>query len=146
MLERLPRDIVICDWYYGSDSAGNSKDTGRSITDRYPTLEHFKGLGFDTLTCPWRERKGIVAQSRYAREKGLLGVLETVWHHFRGREFELMMSTTADAVWGNSAPAFKGRGTPFMTHWRQVGWDMGISDYLEGGYYDRTVTRDILDN
>ena len=73
-------------------------------------------------------------------------MLETVWHHFRGREFELMMSTTADAVWGNSAPAFKGRGTPFMTHWRQVGWDMGISDYLEGGYYDRTVTRDILDN
>ena len=144
MAETLPRDIVICDWYYGNNYGGTSEPKS------YSTLDYFKGLGYSTLTCPWDDPKGIVAQGRYAREAGLFGLLETVWHHFRGNQFATMMETAADAAWGGAPdgarrtnPSVGSR--PFAVHWRQIGWDMGISDYAETGFYDTTVTRDVLD-
>lgn len=144
-LEALPKDIVICDWYYGSDPGGQDATGGKVEKDRFPTLEHFKTSGFDTVTCPWRAIEGIRAQGRYARSNGLFGILETVWHHFRGSEFADMMKESAEAAWGDG----NRRGTvwvsPFAVHWRQVGWDMGIADPREHGYYDTQVTREILD-
>ena len=65
----LPKDIVICDWYYGDGK------------ECYPTLDYFKELGFPVLTCPWDNRQGIISQSRYAQKTGLYGVLGTTWHH-----------------------------------------------------------------
>ena len=35
--------------------------------------------------------------------------------------------------------------SPFDVHWRQIGWDMGIKNYSETGFYDTQVMRDILD-
>ena len=146
MVDSLPKDIVICDWYYGSDPGGHDISGGKSETAAFPTLDYFTGKGFSTLTCPWRERKGIEAQTRYAREHRLFGVLETVWHHYRGREFAGMMIASANGAWGAGRPAGQQRkGEVFATHWRQCGWDMGISDYAETGFYDRQVTRDALD-
>ena len=145
MLETLPKDIVICDWYYGSDPGGQDATGGKVEKDRFPTLEHFKASGFDTVTCPWRAVEGIRAQGLYARSNGLFGILETVWHHFRGSEFADMMKESAEAAWGDG----NRRGTvwvsPFAVHWRQVGWDMGITDSHEHGYCDTQVTRGILD-
>lgn len=144
MAETLPKDIVICDWYYGSNYGG------RSRPGSYPTLDHFKSLGYSTLTCPWDDPKGILAQGRAAREKGLFGIMETVWHHFRGAQFATMMETAADAAWGASDggvrrdnPSVGSR--PFSVHWRQVGWDAGVAAYSETGFYSTTVTRDALD-
>ena len=144
MLDALPRDIVICDWYYGSDPAGDVVGGGRSETGRYPTLDHFTAKGFDTLTCPWRERKGIAAQAKYMREKGLFGVLETLWHHYRGLELVNMVETAACGAWGTERIDPKRRGRPFGTSWRRCGWDMGITDYSETGFFGRQVTRDAL--
>ena len=145
MLETLPKDIVICDWYYGSDGGGHDPTGGKVEIGAYPTLDYFTSKGFDTLTCPWRVAKGIEAQARYAKEKHLFGVLETVWHHYRGTEFAMMMETSACGAWGKERIPRVRRGSPFATHWRQCGWDMGITEYSETGFYDRQVTRDSLD-
>ena len=146
MADSLPKDIVICDWYYGNDPGGHDATGGKSQMGKYPTLDHFAAKGFSTLTCPWREPKGIFAQMKYAREHGLFGVLETVWHHYRGREFALMMETAANGAWGEGrADGWRQGGRLFAMHWRQVGWDMGITDYADTGFYDRQVTRDALD-
>ena len=142
MLDALPKDIVICDWYYGSDGGGSDPTGGKVKTGKYPTLDYFTARGFDTLTCPWRVEKGIVAQMKYAREKKLFGVLETVWHHYRGREFATMMEASACGAWGGERVNYGRRGSPFATHWRQCGWDMGLVDYVETGYYDHQVNRD----
>ncbi len=145
MLDALPRDIVICDWYYGSDSGGHDKTAGTSVTGNYPTLEHFKSKGFDTLTCPWRERKGIVAQAKYAHEHGLFGMLETIWHHYRGMEFGRMVEIAACGAWGTERRDAGRRGSPFATNWRRCGWDAGITEFSETGFLDRQVTRDVDD-
>ena len=145
MLETLPKDVVICDWYYGSDPAGDDKTAGQSVTGGYPTLDHFASKGFSVLTCPWRETKGIVAQAKYVREKGMFGMLETIWHHYRGMEFVNMVEVSACAAWGAERNDPKRRGRPFATNWRQCGWDMGIPAYEDTGFFDHQVTRDALD-
>ena len=145
MIETLPKDIVICDWYYGSDGGGHDPTGGKVSVGNYPTLEFFKAQGHDVLTCPWRAEKGIVAQMQYAKEKKLFGVLETVWHHFRGREFARMMEASSNGAWGHGTRIISEWTPPFLTHWRQVGWDMGVNEYRETGLIDAQVTRDALD-
>ena len=54
---------------------------------------------------------------------------------------------SACAAWGHGQTN-KGEGVrdrPVMTHWRQLGWDMGVTDYLETGLLRETITRDALD-
>jgi len=145
MADTLPKDIVICDWYYGSDPGGHDRSGGKSEIGRYPTLDHFAAKGFSVLTSPWRETKGIAAQAKYAADKKLFGILETVWHHYRGLEFVNMVETAACGGWGSERIDPKRRGRPFATYWRQCGWDMGVPSYEETGFFDRQVTRDALD-
>ena len=141
--QMLPKDVVICDWYYGNDPGGTAKAADRkSLTDVYPTLDYFaKTCGFDTLTCPWEEPTGIRAQAKYACEQGLFGLLETTWHHFGGVRFPRMVQLAACGAWGRGERVNNGQ---FATAWRQSGWDMGGSSYKDGGWYDTQVSRDIL--
>ena len=135
VLETLPKDIVICDWYYGS-----------KLTD-FPTLRYFQSRGFDTVTCPWKDLEGIGELNGFARRQGLFGSLQTLWHHFRGRGFASLMVKSACTAWGEEELAFPAahrRGYPTATHWRQLGWDMGVTDYEDTGFFDRQVTRDVL--
>ena len=138
--EEFPKDIVVCDWYYGKVPE----------TKEYPTLRHFRDCGFDTLTCPWTEASGITAQGAFARANGLYGVLQTVWDRFRGGQVAVTLSSGAAAAWGaaayeSSKIPFGGAPIPhpFATHWRQVGWDMGNVPYAETGYFDNQVSREI---
>ena len=142
LAQLLPKDVIVCDWYYGNDSGGSYAAKDRtSITDAYPTLEYFaKECGFDTLTCPWEEPKGIRAQAKYAREKGLLGILETTWHHFGGERFPRMVQTSACGAWGRETGFWDGT---FARIWRWCGWDMGSTSYREAGWFDNQVSRDI---
>ena len=70
----FPRDIVICDWFYGG------------AKDAYPTLDYFKSLGFPVMTCPWKDWDGTVSQGKYAHGKQLDGILGTLWHHYYGND------------------------------------------------------------
>ena len=135
----FPKDVVICDWYYGKVPA--SKD--------YPTLRHFRDLGFDTVTCPWTEADGTAAQGAFVRQNGLYGILQTVWDRFGGARFANTVANGASAAWGTLpyVPPKTPMGAapiphPFATHWRQVGWDMGDVSYEETGYYDNQVSRE----
>lgn len=146
ILDALPKDVIVCDWYYGSDPGGQDRTGGTTIVNNYPTLDYFASSGFDVVTCPWRNVKGIEAQCRFAREHRLFGVLETVWHKFRGSEFAEMMTASANGAWRGGKTARSGKWTaPFAVHWRQTGWDMDVKDYSETGYNENQVTRDILD-
>ncbi|MBO7721753.1 MAG: glycoside hydrolase family 3 C-terminal domain-containing protein [Kiritimatiellae bacterium] len=144
MIDELPKDIVICDWYYGTDGGGCDPTGGKVETGAYPTLEYFRSKGFDVLTCPWRLEKGIVAQGAYARRHGMFGMLQTVWHHYRGTEFQRMMESASHSAWGDGGRLVEPwmQPAPFHTFWRQVGWDMGIKDHDETGFFGKQVSRD----
>jgi len=138
----LPKNVIVCDWYYGSDPGGSARaEERKSLTGTYPTLDYFaKTCGLDTLTCPWEEATGIRAQTAYAREAGLFGVLETTWHHFGGERFPDMVQVSACGAWGRGERLGRGH---FASIWRQCGWDMKARSYKEGGWYDTQVSRDI---
>ena len=131
-LADLPRDIVICDWYYGKTFEWG----GVSAPGDYPSLAHFAALGFRTVTCPWEDAKGAEAQIAWSIGHGLFGALATTWNrnagHFRYREYK-----AADAMWG-----YPKGFDPFVfaTHWRQTGWDTpGIAGYADYGYFPDQV-------
>ena len=126
LLRSLPRDILICDWYYGKTFEWG----GESNPGSYPTLEYFRSLGFRTLTCPWEDDVGARAQIKWSIAHGVFGALATTWNRcaalFLYREFQ-----AADAMWGSPHP--QGRFT-FMQYWRQTGWDMPTKTYRACGF------------
>jgi len=68
-LERIAKDIIICDWHYGK-------------RDDYPSLRFFQQQGFRVLPAPWKTPDAAVALIRCARQDAtekMLGVLFTGW-------------------------------------------------------------------
>ena len=132
LVGRLPKDVVVCDWYYGDAVKSGA----------YPTLEYFsKTCGFDTLSCSWNDKSGIRAQSAYARDHGLYGTMGTVWHHFGGTRFPALVQATACGAWGRGEYLSDGH---FATVWRQCGWDSGAASYKDAGWNATQSSRDIL--
>ena len=129
LLGLVPRDVIICDWYYND---------GR---EDYPTLTYFRDKGFRVFTSPWgaisswasQENGGGFTQVAWAVDHGFDGALTTTWgvcdRKDRDREF-----LTADFMWGYPFKPAKGylrhckdwcwTHRYVATHWRQVGWDM----------------------
>lgn len=125
----LPKDIYICDWFY----EGPKKS--------YPTLDHFKALGFDVLACPWQNPAGIAAQGAAAREKRLAGMLATTWHRAYGRRQAAFLIAASHAGWGTSPARYaKSFGTiTVATHLRQIGWEMPLKSRFETGFVNLDV-------
>ena len=106
LLGAIPRDAVVCDWFYGPPASA------------YPTLDFFKARGFDTLACTWEDSGGIDAQARHARDAGLFGLLHTTWHHAAGDDFARRLERAAHAAWG-AVPPDGSVGLPALAaHWR----------------------------
>ncbi len=130
LLDALPRSAVVCDWYYGP-----AREDGR-----YSTLDHFQSKGFRTVTCPANEPTGIAAQGRYACAHGLHGLLVTTWAGYFGRNVPQTMLNAAPAAWrGTAYPGPKlhqDMTSPCNEHWRQVGWDMGVKERRDTGFFD----------
>ena len=134
LLDRLPKDVIICDWWYDDPP----KD------GKYPTLEHFRAKGFTTVTCPWDNVPGIVSQCDYARRNGL-GVIGTTWNRFTSYRVWEMYPYSAAGAWSTAAARdvekVAARYSTFLrdvfgTHWRQVGYDTpGVDTYSEFGYF-----------
>lgn len=141
LLSALPKDAVLCDWYYNEPP--KPRTDGKPL---YPTLAYFaKDCGFDVLTCPWKTPSGIAAQAKFARENGLFGLLGTSWHHFGGDNFPLLVQQSSYAAWECGDRVMpRLNSANFAMVWRWAGWDMGASDYKETGWRDVQVTRDIL--
>ena len=131
----FPRDIVICDWYYGE------------AKEAYPVADYFKSLGFPVLACPWNKSyKGTIAMSQNAHKAGLDGILVTLWHHYYGGRLQDSYFFASNIAWNAEASLSarsvgKGYGVSFRpffhTHLRQIGWDMHTTDPRHTGiYYD----------
>ncbi len=142
MADTLPKDIVICDWYYGGVP---EKKEGAEL---YPTMNYFASKGFSVVTCPWHNEEGIDAQAEYVRKKGYFGFLETVWNHYRGHKFAQAFERSACAAWGKcrERPPRRQGGFAFSMHWRKCGWDMGVPEYSETGLWGSQVSPDAHDD
>jgi hypothetical protein len=127
MATELPKDIVICDWYYGAPHGKN----GKSDPGAYPTIDHFKSLGFDVLTCTFDDVPSFMPQANYARKAGLLGLLETTWYA-RGLNLQLKLVAAANAAWSEKSTPVNYHDVTF--YWRQTGWDAGVADYADTGF------------
>ena len=71
-IDKVSKDIVICDWHYGAVPA---------------TASHFAGKGFAVISSPWRnsdvalQQLKMIRQGRRNPESGarFLGMLQTTW-------------------------------------------------------------------
>ena len=138
LLDELPKDVIICDWFYEKPPQG----------DRFPTLDLFREKGFETMTCPWDDAAGTKAQCAYARRHGL-GVIMTTWNRFIARSICETYTTGASCAWSGAAAValehandamYTMQRDIFGTHWRQIGWDTpGIDDYADYGFFPDQV-------
>ena len=123
LLDKLPKSVIICDWYYGG-----------VVKAGYPTFAHFRKHGYDLLTSPWEIPAATLAQARAAREAGALGVLGTTWHHVYKDSLEREFVPAASGAWGTASDT-----ASFKDHWRQMGWDMKVQDYEDTGFVTEQV-------
>ena len=68
-IERIPRDIILCDWHY---------EPGKS----YPSVPFFQEQGFRVLPAGWRNEQAVAALIDYSRQHQagrMLGYLATTW-------------------------------------------------------------------
>ena len=131
----FPKDIVICDWFYGG------------AKDAYPTLDYFKAMGFPVMTCPWKDWNGTVSQGKYAHKKQLDGILGTLWHHYFGNDLIRIYYPLANVAWKPDFTTVPNVSYHVYNHLRQVGWDMKVSDPRHTGiYYDEIPPEPELDN
>ncbi|MCL1794743.1 MAG: family 20 glycosylhydrolase [Oscillospiraceae bacterium] len=69
-INKIAKDIMICDWHYGD-------------MDAYVSVDIFGSHGFDFLVCPWRYKENAAKFLTYANAHGkenLKGFLATTWH------------------------------------------------------------------
>ena len=138
MLDRLPDDVVICDWQYY-----RPKDL--EVT-AWPTLEHFLSKGKTVAACPWRNYGSVAEQGRYLREHGGFGFIQTTWGWLNGANWTKMFSAGAAVAWGTSlddstethggTPLFN---TRFANLMRLAGRDAGVRTYVDTGNYNHQV-------
>ena len=132
-LEDLPRDTVICDWFYE-----------KKKMDDYPSLRMFKEKGFMVLTCPWYELNGIAAQCQFATENNIDGVLSTTWGagegKTKGRYIANEFAGTACYAWSLKyidSDRWKWHyDLDMIKCLREVAWDMELEDYQDTGTFN----------
>jgi len=135
MAEKLPRDIIICDWQYGP---GKEKD------ETWPSMRYFKDLGFTVLACPWTNTSGMRSLGVTVADAKLDGMLCTSWHHLRGDEMYKIFSMGGQVTW--HAPSDYPSVYPniFGKHLRQIGWDIPIKDFRDTGRVDLQIPRETV--
>lgn len=133
LLEQLPKDIVICDWQYGTPKEN----------EQWPTMRFFKEQGFMVLACPWNKASGTFSLGKTVAEAKLDGMLCTLWHRMHGGDLMRMTTAGAQATWlADNAPVFTDRQQRFIfhRHLRQVSWDMPVKKYRDTGAADWQVS------
>jgi hypothetical protein len=68
-IDRIPKDIIICDWHYG-------------LHKEYPSVRYFQEKGFRVWPASWRNVKGAEALIECARRNAtdrMIGHLFTTW-------------------------------------------------------------------
>ena len=134
LLKLLPKDVVICDWYYGNHDSNKRKD--------FPTWDYFKSLGFGVVPTSWMLPETTIAMGKAAERQETFGYMGTCWHHSYNPELYLIYLPSAFAAWGCSAAYEKAAWLDFATRWREVGWDMGdMDEKVKCGYSEDEIPR-----
>ena len=133
LADTLPKDVIICDWQY---SYGNKKEKRRD----WPTMAYFKEKGFPVVGCPWMNYNAMKPMADFIAGIGGHGIIETTWHHLRGRDWVEMFRYGSSAAWGaevrNGMPQYD---SEFAIALRLVGHDMKVADYLDTGHLNYQV-------
>ena len=132
LIDRLPKDVVICDWQYGAPK----KD------ETWPTTTFFQEeKGFDVLVCPWRDTAGIRSLATKAAETNGMGVLCTTWHHFYGGDMRNILVYGAQAAWGTR---YRGGNltVEFNRHLKQASEPIKDKKYVVHGVNDWQVIKE----
>ena len=79
--DKLPRDIVICDWHYSDDQ------------NEFPSLAALVKEGFRVIGVTWKKEKTIRNFSRYAAQHGAYGMMATTWFHVQRKEWDVVENT-----------------------------------------------------
>lgn len=138
LADTLPKDVIICDWQY---SYGNMKEVRKD----WPTMAYFKEKGFPVVGCPWMNFNAMKPMADFIAKIDGFGVIETTWHHLRGRDWVRMYRYGASAAWGTPVRGTKSHGatplydTEFAIPLRLVGHDMKVADYLDTGILNYQV-------
>lgn len=126
LVEKLPKDIVMCDWQYAAPKE----------KENWATMRYLKELGFPVLACPFTNMAGMRSQGKTIGEAGLDGMLCTTWHHMRGNDMYRIFSMGGQVTW-HAGPNYPGVWEMiFAIHLRQIGWDMQNDDYRDTGHVD----------
>lgn len=67
--DRLPRDIVICDWHYFDGQVD------------FPSLARMQAEGFRVIGATWKREATIRNLARYANAQGAYGLMATTWYN-----------------------------------------------------------------
>ncbi len=132
VLEALPKDIIICDWQYGSPGEDET----------WPTMSHFKNQGFQVLACSWNKVDNIKSLGETVGKNGLDGLLCTTWHGPSYNQLLSIITHGAQATWSTPPYKYVDR-TMAMRHLRQIGWDIPIKNYKNTGIHEWQVRPDI---
>ena len=92
LLAQLPKDVVVCDWYYGGRE--------ERMTDRFPTWDYFQSLGFDVMPTSWMRPESTKVMGLAAKRQKTFGFMGTCWHHSYNPELYLIYVPSAFAAWG----------------------------------------------
>jgi hypothetical protein len=111
IIEELPRDIILLDWHY-------------SLHRRYPSLDRWRALGFDTIVCPGMYKvENAFWFGDQGAEQGAMGIINTLWedhtfplgsrwHHFAATSWAAHADapTDLDAWYAQAGEVFFGLG------------------------------------
>ena len=128
ILDRLPKDIVICDWQYWNQTKG----AGGKL---WPTMTYFKEKGFPVAGCPFTNDTVMKSMADHIENIGGFGFIATTWHHLRGRDWEKMYKYGSYAAWGSPVS----HDVTFQRSLRLVGNDMKVTDYLDTGFLNNQI-------
>jgi len=76
--DKLPKDIVICDWHYFDDQ------------DNFQSLSVMQSEGFKVIGATWKTESAIRNFSRYARDNEGYGMMATTWFHVQKKQLEVV--------------------------------------------------------
>ncbi len=103
LLDRLPKDIILCAWFYQHTER---YPHARFCTSRcYDYFEEYERKGFRYLASCWRGNS-METLTRYARKKNPMGMLMTNWEMSDERQIKMLYPfiTLAGKLWTEGAP------------------------------------------
>lgn len=130
LINKLPKDILICDWQYSAPKEN----------ENWPTTQYFKDKGYEFISCPWRNTSGIISLAQNVSAKEGFGLLCTTWHRFYGESMRNILTVGSGAAWGTT---YRGSSMDkilsFNRHLRQASRDIPNKTYRTNGVTDLQV-------